>query len=204
LYNVQIHKEYKELLLDKEENVQESNKKVKSDDEDIVLDEDTNQDIFEDIDLDSVDIVKLQERISMLEDEKLREAAEFENLKKRYEKEKLSAIAYSNESFARDLLGVVDSLASASELEVDTQNLQESLEKIKEGISLTVEQLNKILSKNGIEEIIVSDEFDPNLHEAIMQVDSEDKEKGKIVQAFQKGYKYKDRVLRPTMVSIAK
>jgi molecular chaperone GrpE len=204
LYNVQIHKEYKELLLDKEENVQESNKKVKSDDEDIVLDEDTNQDIFEDIDLDSVDIVKLQEKISMLEDEKLREAAEFENLKKRYEKEKLSAIAYSNESFARDLLGVVDSLASASELEVDTQNLQESLEKIKEGISLTVEQLNKILSKNGIEEIIVSDEFDPNLHEAIMQVDSEDKEKGKIVQAFQKGYKYKDRVLRPTMVSIAK
>jgi molecular chaperone GrpE len=204
LYNVQIHKEYKELLLDKEENVQESNKKVKSDDEDIVLDEDTNQDIFEDIDLDSVDIVKLQEKISMLEDEKLREAAEFENLKKRYEKEKLSAIAYSNESFARDLLGVVDSLASASELEVDTQNLQESLEKIKEGISLTVEQLNKILSKNGIEEIIVSDEFDPNLHEAIMQIDSEDKEKGKIVQAFQKGYKYKDRVLRPTMVSIAK
>jgi molecular chaperone GrpE len=204
LYNVQIHKEYKELLLDKEENVQESNKKIKSDEEDIVLDEDTTQDISEDIDLDSVDIVKLQERISRLEDEKLREAAEFENLKKRYEKEKLSAIAYSNESFARDLLGVVDSLASASELEVDTQNLQESLEKIKEGISLTVEQLNKILSKNGIEEIIVSDEFDPNLHEAIMQVDSEDKEKGKIVQAFQKGYKYKDRVLRPTMVSIAK
>jgi molecular chaperone GrpE len=204
LYNISIHKEYKELLLDKEENIQESNKKIKSDEEDIVLDEDTTQDISEDIDLDSVDIVKLQERISRLEDEKLREAAEFENLKKRYEKEKLSAIAYSNESFARDLLGVVDSLASASELEVDTQNLQESLEKIKEGISLTVEQLNKILSKNGIEEIIVSDEFDPNLHEAIMQVDSEDKEKGKIVQAFQKGYKYKDRVLRPTMVSIAK
>jgi molecular chaperone GrpE len=204
LYNISIHKEYKELLLDKEENIQESNKKIKSDEEDIVLDEDTTQDISEDIDLDSVDIVKLQERISRLEDEKLREAAEFENLKKRYEKEKLSAIAYSNESFARDLLGVVDSLASASELEVDTQNLQESLEKIKEGISLTVEQLNKILSKNGIEEIVVGDEFDPNLHEAIMQVDSEDKEKGKIVQAFQKGYKYKDRVLRPTMVSIAK
>jgi len=158
----------------------------------------------ENLEFNDSELEELKARVAELEDLKLREAAEFENLKKRYEKEKLTAIAYSNEGFARDILGVVDSLTSASELAVDEENLADSLSKIKEGLTLTIDQLNKVLGKNGVEVIDTESGFDPNFHDAIMQVDSEDHEKGMIVQAFQKGYKYKDRVLRPTMVSIAK
>ena len=147
---------------------------------------------------------ELKDRIKELEDEKLRDLADFENIKKRYEKEKSQAVAYAQESFARDLLSVIDSLDSAAALEVDEKKLKESLEKIKEGIELTVEQLKKVFEKHGIELINIENEFDPNFHEAIMQVDSDEHQKGEIVQVFQKGYKYKDRVLRPAMVSIAK
>ena len=154
------------------------------------------------LELDEVTILKA--KIEELEDSKLREQAEFENLKKRYEREKLSAIAYSNEGFARDLLGVIDSLDNASKLEIDTENIEDSLLKIKEGIDLTIEQVYKVLTKNGIEEVGFDDGFDPNHHEAIMQIDNEDSQKGDIVQVFQKGYKLRDRILRPAMVSIAK
>ena len=143
-------------------------------------------------------------KIAQLEEQKLRDYAEFENIKKRYDKEKSQAIAYAQESFARDMLSVIDSLDSAAALEVDEENLKESLEKMKEGIDLTIEQFKKIFNKHGIELVDVDNEFDPNFHEAIMQVDSDEHEKGHIVQVFQKGYKYKDRVLRPAMVSIAK
>ncbi len=153
---------------------------------------------------DSNEIEELKKKISELEELRLRDHADFENLKKRYEKEKAQAIAYAQESFARDLLSVIDSLDSASTVEVDKENLKESLEKMKEGIELTIEQFKKVFEKHGIELVDIDEGFDPNFHEAIMQVDSDKHEKGQIVQVFQKGYKYKDRVLRPAMVSIAK
>ena len=150
------------------------------------------------------EVTILKSKIEELEDNKLRELAEFENLKKRYEKEKMSAIAYSNESFARDLLAIVDALDNASKLEIDSENLEKSLENIKDGIDLTIEQFGKVFSKNGIDEIKFEDGFDPNFHEAIMKVDSEEHEEGDIVQIFQKGYTLRGRILRPAMVSIAK
>ena len=150
------------------------------------------------------ELESLKAKIKELEDARLRDHADFENLKKRYEKEKAQAIAYAQESFARDLLSVIDSLDSASSLQIDEENLQESLKKMKEGIELTIEQFKKIFEKHGIELVDIEEGFDPNFHEAIMQVDSDEHEKGQIVQVFQKGYKYKDRVLRPAMVSIAK
>ncbi len=157
--------------------------------------------IEEEVSLDEKE--ELLAKIAQLEEQKLRDYAEFENLKKRYEKEKAQSIAYAQESFARDMLSVIDALDSATSLEVDEENLKESLEKIKEGIELTTEQFKKIFSKHGIELVTVEEGFDPNFHEAIMKVDSEDVDSGEIVQVFQKGYKYKDRVLRPAMVSIA-
>ena len=150
------------------------------------------------------EIETLKAKIAELEEARLRDHADFENLKKRYEKDKAQAIAYAQEAFARDLLSVIDSLDSAASLEIDEDNLKESLEKMKEGIELTVEQFKKVFEKHGIELIDIDEGFDPNFHEAIMQVDSDEHEKGQIVQVFQKGYKYKDRVLRPAMVSISK
>jgi molecular chaperone GrpE len=152
----------------------------------------------------SLDCEELEQKVSELEELRLRDLADYENLKKRLEKEKSQAVAYAHESFARDLLSVIDSLDSATTLEIDEENLGESLEKIKEGINLTIEQFKKVFEKNGIELVDVENEFDPNFHEAIMQVDSDDHDKGEIVQVFQKGYKIRDRVLRPAMVSICK
>ena len=144
---------------------------------------------------------ELEARIAELEDLRLRDLAEFENIKKRLEKEKTQSIAYSHEGFARDLLSVIDSLDSANAMMDDDSELDAT--KIKEGIDLTVEQFKKIFQKHGIELVSIENEFDPNFHEAVMKVDSDEKE-GTIVQVFQKGYKIKDRILRPAMVSIAK
>jgi molecular chaperone GrpE len=147
-------------------------------------------------------IKELQDRVAELEDLRLRDLAEFENIKKRLEKEKTQSIAYAHESFARDLLAVIDSLDNAN---ATMENLEDvSVEKMKEGIDLTVDQFKKIFEKHGIELVDIESGFDPNFHEAMMKVDSDEHDEGEIVQVFQKGYKIRDRVLRPAMVSIAK
>jgi molecular chaperone GrpE len=78
------------------------------------------------------------------------------------------------------------------------------VEKMKEGVFLTYEQLRKVLEKNYIKEISCKGAYDPNLHQAVMQVESDEHESGQIVQTLQKGYTIKDRVLRPSMVSTSK
>jgi len=151
------------------------------------------------------EVETLKAKITELEDQYLRANAEFENMRKRLQKEKMSAVAYANEKFANDMLAIIDALDAASLLKENEDIKPEELfEKVKEGIDLTVEQFKKSFEKHGIELISTDKEFDPNFHNAVMQVDSKEKESGKILQVFQKGYKIKDRVLRPAMVSIAK
>ncbi len=148
-------------------------------------------------------VADLEAKIAELEDQRLRDLAEFENIKKRMEREKQQAIAYAHEQFARDLLAVIDSLDNA-QISVDgAEDSEEALEQIKEGINLTLEQFKKVFEKHGIELVDMESGFDPHFHEAVMRVDSEEHEPGQIVQVLQKGYKIKDRVLRPAMVSIS-
>ncbi|GAA8838049.1 nucleotide exchange factor GrpE [Helicobacter pylori] len=130
----------------------------------------------------------------------LRAHADFENAKKRLERDKSMALEYAYEKIALDLLPVIDALLGAhrSAIEVDKESA------LTKGLELTMEKLHEVLAKHGIEGIECLEEFDPNFHNAIMQVKSEEKENGKIVQVLQQGYKYKGRVLRPAMVSIAK
>ena len=164
------------------------------------VDENLEIEVEEKVELNPLEV--LEEKVAELEDLRLRDLAEFENIKKRLEKEKMQSIAYSQESFARDLLMVIDSLDNAN---ATMDNLQEvNVEKIKEGIDLTVDQFKKIFEKHGIELVDVEDGFDPNFHEAVMKVDSPEHSEGEIVQVLQKGYKIKDRLLRSAMVSIAK
>ena len=139
-------------------------------------------------------------------DKYLRAHADFENAKRRLEKDKANAVAYANESFAKDMLAVVDTFenALASIESAAREKNEEIVEKMKEGIELTYEQLKKILEKHHIKEIECDKEFNPDLHQAIMQVESDEHESGEIVQVMQKGYKIKDRVLRPAMVSTCK
>lgn len=139
-------------------------------------------------------------------DKYLRAHADFENSKKRLEKDKLNAIAYANESFAKDLLAVIDSFENAlvSIEGVNEENMNEIFEKMKEGVKLTYDQLKKVLEKNYIKEVSCEGIFDPEIHQVIMQVESPDHQPNEIVQVMQKGYTLKERMLRPAMVSVAK
>ncbi len=164
------------------------------------VDENLEIEVEEEVELNPIEV--LESKVAELEDLRLRDLAEFENIKKRLEKEKMQSIAYSQESFARDLLAVIDSLDNAN---ATMDNLQDvNAEKIKEGIDLTVDQFKKIFEKHGIELVDIESGFDPNFHEAVMKVDSPDHSEGEVVQVLQKGYKIKDRLLRSAMVSIAK
>ncbi|MDL0114341.1 nucleotide exchange factor GrpE [Campylobacter felis] len=135
-----------------------------------------------------------------LKDQYLRANAEFENIKKRLEKEKINAMAYANEGFAKDLLDVLDALEAAVKVEA---NDEVSL-KIKEGVQNTLDLFLKKLEKHGVKEIEAACEFDPNLHEAMFHIESDGHQSGAVMQVLQKGYKLGERVIRPTKVSVAK
>ena len=152
------------------------------------------------------ELTQMKELVTQWEDKYLRAHADFENSKRLLVKDKVAAVSYANESFANDMLSVVDSFESALAT-IAATNSEESndlLEKIKEGLDLTYGQLTKVLEKNSIKAVECEGEFNPDFHQAIMQVESEEHEAGEIVQVLQKGYTIKERLLRPAMVSTAK
>lgn len=148
-------------------------------------------------------IAKLEAQLKESEDKYLRVHADFENIKKRLEREKYQAIDYASEKFAKDLLAPIDSLEMALQSANVNLDAAELLGKLKEGIELTIKNFNSTFEKHNISKIETDGEFDPNVHNAVMQVDSENHESGQIVTELQKGYMLKDRLLRPSMVSIA-
>ncbi len=142
-----------------------------------------------------------ENRVKESEDKYLRTHADFENIKKRLEREKYQAIDYASEKFAKDLLATIDTLEMAIVALKSEAPAEELLPKIKEGVELTLKNLISSFEKNNIS-AVESNEFDPEHHNAVMQVNSDEHEHGAIVQVLQKGYKLKDRLLRPAMVSI--
>lgn len=144
-----------------------------------------------------------EEKLKECEDRYLRVYADFENSKKRLEREKYVALDYAVEKFATELLPALDSLDAALNA-VKSSEESEANSKILEGIELTQEQFLKVFSKHGIQKISSEEGFNPHLHEAIMNVESSEHEDGDIVQILQSGYKYKERLLRPALVSICK
>jgi molecular chaperone GrpE len=145
----------------------------------------------------------LKTALAAMQDKYARVHADFDNIKKRLEREKYQALEYAQEKLAKDLIPVIDSLEgaiAATKAEADAEQL---LEKLEEGVQLTMKQLLSVLEKHGITQVSEEEPFDPNVHHAVQQVDSEEHESGQIVNTFQKGYKYKDRTLRDAMVVIA-
>ena len=130
--------------------------------------------------------------------------ADFENIKKRLEKEKIKAVNFANESFARDLLGVIDALEMALNTQISEEN--EQAKSLKEGVSLTIESFKAALAKHGVKmiETSVGGEFNPEIHNAMSYVESDSIASGFIAQIYQNGYMYNERILRPAMVLIAK
>jgi len=146
-------------------------------------------------------VQEAQTKAQESEDKFLRTHADFDNIKKRLEKEKYQAIDYASEKFAKDLLSTMDSLEMALQSATSEGDSDELIDKLKEGIELTIKSMLTTFEKHDIS-IVETEEFDPQLHNAVMQVASEDHENGQIVQVMQKGYMYKERLLRPAMVSI--
>ena len=150
------------------------------------------------------EIEQLREENAQLKDKYARVHADFDNIKKRLEREKYQALEYANEKFARDLIPVVDALDMAISATKNADLASEDLlEKLKEGIELTMKQFLTTLEKHGVTAVSHEEEFDPNIHNAVQKVDSDEHESGQIVQTFQTGYRYKDRPLRDAMVVVA-
>ena len=151
------------------------------------------------------ELKKCREALQACEEKYLRMHAEFENIKKRMEREKEKSVAYAQEQFARDLLPVMDSLELAlASIPTSDEGGDEHLAKLREGVQLTLDQFVKTFERHHIKAVDIVEGFDPNFHDAVMQVESDKHESGQIVQVLQKGYVYKERLLRPAMVSVAK
>jgi len=167
--------------------------------------EEAQEETKEEVELSSEErIAQLEEQLKESEDKYFRVHADFENIKKRLEKEKYQAIDYASEKFAKDLLAPIDTLEMAlAAQEAADLPAEELLAKLKEGVELTIKNFYTAFDKHDISIIETDGEFDPNFHDAVMQVDSSDHESGQIVAQLQKGYKFKDRLLRAAMVSIA-
>ncbi len=145
----------------------------------------------------------LQEELTTLKDKYARVHADFDNIKKRLEREKYTAVEYANEKFAKDMIPVMDALQMAVLSTENTTDASEHLAKLKEGIELTLKQLTTSLEKHGVKMVSHNEPFDPNIHNAIQSVDHDEISSGQIVQTFQTGYKYKERPLREAMVVVA-
>lgn len=144
------------------------------------------------------EVEKLQEEKRQLEERALRLQAEFENFKKRTQREKEAAQKYKAQDLVNDLLPVKDNFDRALDTEVD-----EASKGFKEGIEMVYKQLTEALTSHGVEEIAtVGEEFDPNLHHAVMQANDENYDSNIVVEELQKGYSLKDRVIRPAMVKV--
>ena len=147
----------------------------------------------------------LKEEIKTLKEEKIRVLAEMENLRKRFEREKIDSIKYGSVNFARDILSPGDNLERALSAINEEEEHPQSIKNLIEGLLMVKKELSTALEKNGIEKIdTLNKKFDPNLHQAMMEIENNDLDEGVVVQEIQTGYMMHDRLLRPAMVGVSK
>ena len=148
-----------------------------------------------------------EDKIKELEEKLTRTLAEMENQRRRFEKEKDDAFEYGGFSFARESLNLIDNFDRAKQSLENDEKIKgsDALKKTLEHLDIVKKDLISIFKKNSIEEIVAVDKkLDPNLHQAMMEVEDNNKEPGTIVQEIQKGFKMKDRLLRPSLVAVSK
>ena len=148
-----------------------------------------------------------EEEINNLQDKLARTFAEMENQRRRFEKEKEDAFEYGGFTFARESLNLLDNLErSKLSLENDEKlKNTETLKKVIDHLNIINKDILSIFKKNNIEPIkSINEKLDPNLHQAMMEVEDDSKEPGTIIQEIQKGFMMKDRLLRPSLVGVSK
>jgi molecular chaperone GrpE len=148
-----------------------------------------------------------EEQILELEDKLARTFAEMENQRRRFEKEREDAFNYGGFAFAKETLSLIDNLERSKQILESDEALKDSdiLKKTLEHFNIINKDMLSILSKNGIIPLdSVGKKLDPNFHQAMMEIDDDQKEPGTIVQEIQKGFMMKDRLLRPSLVGVSK
>ena len=184
--------------MDKEEN-QNKNLEVDRKEEDQDSNETKNSSKSNDLDK--------EDKVEELEDKLARAYAEIENQRRRYEKEKDDAFDYGGFSLAKETLNLIDNLERSKHALENDEKLKNSdaLKKTIEHLNIIQQDMISILKKNNIDEIkSVDHKLDPNLHQAMMEIEDDNKEPGTVVQEIQKGFMMKDRLLRPSLVAVSK
>ena len=148
-----------------------------------------------------------EEKILELEDKLARTFAEMENQRRRFEKEKEEAFEYGGFAFAKEALKLIDNLERSKETLKNDETLKnsEALKKMLEHFDIINKDLISIFSKNEIKPIeCLNQKLDPNFHQAMLEIENDQKEPGTIIQEIQKGFTIKDRLLRPSLVGVSK
>jgi len=151
--------------------------------------------------------ITLEEKIKELEDKLARAFAEMENQRRRFEKEREDAFNYGGFTFAKETLNLIDNLERSKKILENDEALKnsEALKKTLEHFDIINKDMVSILSKNGITPLdSIGKKLDPNLHQAMMEIDDDQKVPGTIIQEIQKGFMMKDRLLRPSLVGVSK
>ena len=189
--------EKEDIIENKDENLEESNS-AKNDEPQVEADstEEENEESEEE---------RLQEEVRTLKEDKIRVLAEMENLRKRFDREKIDSIKYGSVNFARDILSPGDNLERALSAINQEEDHPQSIKNLIEGLKMVQKEFSSALEKNGISKInSMNEKFDPNLHQAMMEVERDDLDEGIVVQEIQTGYMMHDRLLRPAMVGVSK
>jgi len=193
--------------MEKEENLNQENTTAETSNEEIVVErlsddkKEENKNVEEKIELSSED------KIKELEDKLARTFAEMENQRRRFEKEKDDAFDYGGFTFAKEALNLIDNLVRSKLILESDESLKdtEALKKTLEHFDIINKDLISIFTKNNIKPIdCLNKKLDPNLHQAMMEIEDDQKEPGTIVQEVQKGFMIKDRLLRPSLVGVSK
>jgi molecular chaperone GrpE len=148
-----------------------------------------------------------EDKIRELEDKLARTYAEMENQRRRFEKEKEDAFEYGGTSFAREALNLIDNLERSKQVLENDEKLKntEALNKTLEHLDIINKDLISIFTKNNVKPIdCLNKKLDPNFHQAMMEIEDDQKEPGTIIQEIQKGFLIKDRLLRPSLVGVSK
>ena len=171
----------------------------------VELNNDTQPDVLESNELPKE--ITPEEKILELEDKLARAFAEMENQRRRFEKEREDAFNYGGFAFAKETLNLIDNLERSKQILESDEVLKnsEALKKTLEHFDIINKDMASILSKNGITPLdSIGKKLDPNFHQAMMEIDDDQKEPGTIIQEIQKGFMMKDRLLRPSLVGVSK
>ena len=194
--------------MEKEQNQKtEDNTQIKNKDDEVINETSNNKpDNSLDTKKEETEI-KPEDKIRELEDKLARTFAEMENQRRRFEKEREEAYEYGGFTFAKEALNLIDNLERSKQILQNDETLKnsEALKKILEHFDIIYKDILSVFSKNNIKPIdCLNKKLDPNFHQAMMEIDDDQKEPGTIIQEIQKGFTIKDRLLRPSLVGVSK